>query len=365
MTVELVSENCRTAWNSFIHSQPSSGFLQSWEWGEFKKKMGWKAFRIAVKKDGEIAALAHLLIRPIPPGLTSVAYVPRGPIGRWQEPDVFSELMQAIHDLAVRNHAVFLKLEPALLSCPENACFLEGHGFHFSQATNQPRCTIQVGLTGELDTIFAQIRKSTRRKITSAANKGVTTRVGDTSDLPTFYELMCITAQRAGFVPRKYEYYEAEWGTFFENENALMMLGFYEGKPIAAHVSYYFGKHAAFFHQASSNEYSSLNPNSLLVWESMKILKARGCSNFDLWGIPDEIGELITSQGAELPDHERTDGLWGPYQFKSGFCKNIVYYMGAYDYVYQPVLYAVINNNFFRSEILERLSTIVDGYRSN
>jgi len=352
LLIESVSENCRAEWNAFACSQSVFGLLQSWEWGQFKEKMGWKAFRIAVTDGGQIVALAQLLIKPIPPGLTSVAYLPRGPLGRWQDPQVFCELINAIHAVAAENHAVFLKIEPPLLSSQADACFLQEHGFHFSHATNQPRCTIQVDLTSDQENIFAQLRKSTRRKITTATNQGLTTRLGVTSDLPIFYELVCATARRSGCEARKLGYYESEWGTFFKNGQALMMLAFYAGQPVAAHLSYTFGKQAALFHQASADGFCALNPNTLLVWESLKTLKTGGCINYDLGSIPNEIGEIACH--GQPPDHERSDGLWGPYQFKSDFCKQIVYYLGAYDYVYQPVLYALINSQFLKIEILEQ-----------
>jgi lipid II:glycine glycyltransferase (peptidoglycan interpeptide bridge formation enzyme) len=207
-------------------------------------------------------------------------------------------------------------------------------------------------LSADIETIFAQLPKSTRRKITTATSQGLSTRLGDASDLPIFYELICATARRGGYEPRKFDYYEAEWNTFFKNGQALLLLAFYAGQPVAAHISYGFGKQATLFHQASADGFCALNPNTLLVWESLKLLKTGGCANFDLGSVPNEIGE-IACQG-QPPDHERSDGLWGPDQFKSDFCKQIVYYTGAYDYVYQPVLYALINSHFLKTEILER-----------
>lgn len=359
MVVDVLANDRQSEWNEFIRSLPTPGFLQSWEWGAFKQKMGWKSFCVTVREYGRIIAGANLLIKPIPPGITSVAYLPRGPLGCWQDAHVFPLLISAIHDISTRNHAVFLKIEPDLISNPVNACFFEQIGFRFSSATNQPRCTIQMDLTGDLDTIFSQFRKSTRRKIKTALSRGVVIRSGTLEDLPVFYDLLKLTSERGGFCLRSFEYYHNEWQTFAQHDQALMTLAYYEDAPVAAHVNYHFGNHAAFFHQASSNDCGQLNPNSLLVWQNIQLLRERGCTNYDLWGIPDEVGEVV-SRGCEMPDHERTDGLWGPYQFKSGFSKNVVYYLGAYDYVYQPVLYSMINNRIFNANMLEQVSSMID-----
>ena len=88
-------------------------------------------------------------------------------------------------------------------------------------------------------------------------------------------------------------------------------------------------------------------------------LKEQGCCTYDLWGIPDEIGKSV-SERIDRPLIDRKDGLWGVYQFKSGFSKNVVYYMGAYDFIYSPHLYKLITNRFFNLDTMERFSVMMD-----
>ena len=42
----------RDEWNALVAGDPSFALLQSWEWGEFKERLGWKPFRIAAEVDG-------------------------------------------------------------------------------------------------------------------------------------------------------------------------------------------------------------------------------------------------------------------------------------------------------------------------
>jgi lipid II:glycine glycyltransferase (peptidoglycan interpeptide bridge formation enzyme) len=270
------------------------------------------------------------------------------------DPEVSSLLFYEIHHIARSHQVVFLKIESPLLNNPTSSQLLQQCNFRSNPATLQPRSTIIIDLRPDLDILFAQMRKTTRRNIKDAAKEGVTIRIGCQEDLPAFYKLMQITSKRAGFSIRPFDYYLNEWQTLTQNGLSLMLMAFYNDRLLAVSIIYHFGTHAALFHQASSNEYENLNPNSLLVWEGIKWLKERGYSTFDLWGISDEIGEII-SQGGELPGYERTDGLWGVYQFKSGFSKNIVYYIGAYDYIYQPYLYKIISSRIFNTK-LERIS---------
>lgn len=125
-----------------------------------------------------------------------------------------------------------------------------------------------------------------------------------------------------------------------------------------------FGNKAATIHSGSFDTHRKLKPNELLMWESLKWAKAQGCYTYDLWGIPDEIGQAVY-EGKDPPVSDRTDGLWGVYRFKSGFSKNIVYYIGAYDHVYSPLLYALIMNRFFNADRLDRIAVWIDSQRTN
>jgi lipid II:glycine glycyltransferase (peptidoglycan interpeptide bridge formation enzyme) len=75
-------------------------------------------------------------------------------------------------------------------------------------------------------------------------------------------------------------------------------------------------------------------PNYLLQWEAMRWAKARGCEEYDLWGVPDESQEALEAHFAE-----RSDGLWGVYRFKRGFGGDVRRAVQASDRVYRPLLY--------------------------
>lgn len=75
-------------------------------------------------------------------------------------------------------------------------------------------------------------------------------------------------------------------------------------------------------------------PTYLLQWEAMRWAAARGCTEYDLWGIPDEDEETLEAGFAE-----RSDGLWGVYRFKRGFGGTVIRSAGAWDRVYSPWLY--------------------------
>jgi lipid II:glycine glycyltransferase (peptidoglycan interpeptide bridge formation enzyme) len=239
---------------------------------------------------------------------------------------------------------------------------LQRYEFQISHYTNQPHATIVIDLDSELDDILKQMRKKTRQYIKQAARKGVTVRVGCQEDLPALYELMQITGRRNEFSPRTFDYYEQEWQTFAANDQTVLLMAFYQDQLLAVRTAYHFGQHAAEFHAGSADEHADLRANYLLVWEAMKWARAQGCRTYDLWGIPNEVGQAF-SEGKEPPVSNRSDGLWGVYRFKSGFSKNIVSYVGAYDYLYSPLMYNLFTNRFINAERLDRIAARMDASR--
>lgn len=344
-------------WNAFIAEAGAFSIMQSWKWGDVKEKLGWKAHRVAVANAGELVAAAQVLIKRLPFGIGSLAYVPRGPVGNWQDQDVATRLFGALHVIARENHVAMLKVEPAVLDSPEVKRTFSSLGFCPSAYSNQPCALVILDTSADSETILRGVRDSTRRHIRAAERKGVTVRQGGVDDINTFYGLMRATAKRGGFALRSREYYEAEFRGFDEDSQAIMLLADSGGQTIGAHIAYFFGKHAAQFHLASHSG-STVSPNHLLVWEQIKWAKDRGCCTFDLGGIPDEASELIAN-GEELPT-DRIDGLWGVCRFKRGFSKDIVTYAGSFDYVYAPRRYACIARWLAGGRTLERISSLMD-----
>ena len=359
MEVIFASPKDREKWNHLVENAPAFNLMQTFEWGEFKEAEGWKVYRLALMHENQFVGGAQVLIRPILKGLLSIAYIPRGPLSQPEDVPALKALFPAIHRLARRHRSIFLKIEPYWDNSMLTAQLLEEHGFHSSSLTNQPRASIIVDLTQEPEEILSGMQRSTRYNIKLASRKGVTTHEGKGDDLPAFYELLNVTAKRNRFPIRSLDYYKREWEVFSKTNNALLLLAKYQDKIIGARIVLVSDKKAADLHAASSVDLAHLKANYLLVWEAMAWAKARGCRIYDLWGIPDEVGEL-TYAGKEIPDKSE-GGLWGVYQFKRGFGCKVVYYIGAYDYVYSPAIYAIIVKVYMRGKSIDHIAERFSG----
>ena len=98
-------------WDAFVAGQPNGHLLQTSAWAEFKSQAGWQAERVVVGTAAGPLVGALILYRRLPLG-PILAYIPKGPVGLWQEPAMAGPLFKAIHERAGRRRAFMLKIEP-------------------------------------------------------------------------------------------------------------------------------------------------------------------------------------------------------------------------------------------------------------
>ena len=320
-------------WDSFVAASPEAHLLQTSHWGRLKSRFGWEVERVAVTNGDAIIAGAQVLYRSLPLGLT-LAYVPKGPLVNWDDEGAVLTLLAALRQAAHRRRAFCLKLEPDVLDDPSLAGQLEGYGFRRSQQTIQPRRTMLVDLSPDLDEILTRMKPKTRYNIRLARRREVVVREGIEADLPVFYQLMQLTATRDCFSIHSREYYEAVYRIFVPAGLARLLLASYRGRTLAGLMAFAWGRRAWYMYGASSDENRNRMPNYLLQWEAIRWAKERGCLTYDLWGIPDEHEDVL-----EREFLKRSGGLWRVYRFKRGFGGRTIRYLGAYDDVYFQPLY--------------------------
>jgi len=367
-----MSEVSLPHWNSFLANHPNAHILQSGEWGELKSAFGWEAVRVIAGDCG-----AQILFRKLPLRFT-LGYMPKGPVISDQcsvtsdQLSVISEqFWEEVDTICRSKRAIFLKVEPD-----------EWHGDHAPRITHhvslvtrhsslvvsphsiQPHRTLIVDLRGSEEEILARMKQKCRYNIRLAGKKGVTVRAWD--DIESFHRMMLATGERDVFGVHSLEYYRRAYELFHKASKiqilrrggshapesqawkpALLeicdsrkegmcelLVAEYEGRPLAALMVFGRGKRAWYFYGASTDEARNLMPTYLLQWEAMRWAKARGCEEYDLWGIPDEDKGTL-----EANFETRHDGLWGVYRFKRGFGGELRRAAGALDRVYNLPLY--------------------------
>jgi len=295
--------------------------LQTAAWGELKAAFGWSVYRI-MEQDRSL----QVLMRRFPLGLT-LAYIPKGPTS-----DRLQALIPALDDLCRRHRAFALKIEPDAPEDPKLSEELAAHDFIPSPHEIQPRRTLIVDLNGSDDEILARMSQKTRYNVRLAGRKGITVRPWQ--DLASFGHMMLETADRDSFGAHHSSYYQKAFDLFHPTGACELLVAEFEGVPLASLMVFAQGTHAYYLYGASTPRERNRMPTYLLQWEAMLWARSRGCTSYDLWGVPDAAPDTLESQFTQ-----RSDGLWGVYRFKRGFGGQLVRSAGAWDRPYMRSIY--------------------------
>jgi peptidoglycan pentaglycine glycine transferase (the first glycine) len=322
--------NC-SEWQEFLTTHPEAHILQSGEWGELKASFGWDAVRLMESGLG-----AQILFRRLPLGLT-FAYIPKGPVGT--QPEKTNKRFWAEVDrLCLKKHAVFLKLEQDGWEV-NTSSDLQPAVFIPSPQHIQPYTTLVVELQGNEEDVFNRMKPKTRYNIRLAGRKEITVR--PSNDVENFYRVMGVTSQREEFHVHSLEYYRCAYQLFYPKGMCELFVADFQGQTLAALMVFAFGKSAYYFYGASADVERNRKPTYPLQWEAIRWAHGKGCTEYDMWGIPDEALDIDDDEA-----EAREDGLWGVYRFKRGFGGSIKKAQCTLDRVYNPLLYKLYRWRF-------------------
>lgn len=341
-------EHTAAQWDALIGSIPQAHLLQTWEWGQVKRRFGWEPqTKTWQNEDGSLAAAALILGRTVAiPGLPArlrVLYVPKGPLLRdWEQVGLRRQVLGDLRELAVKQGAIFIKIDPDVrlgTGIPGSAqdsvdavgesvcCDLLNLGWRYSSEQVQFRNTVLVDLQPPPEDLLERMKQKTRYNIRLAERKGVTVRLASLDDLDLLYRMYTETALRDGFVIREREYYLTVWKIFLQAGMLEPLIAEVESQPVAGVVIFRFASQAYYMHGMSLPVHREKMPNYLLQWEAMLRARQAGCSVYDLWGAPDEF--------------QTGDAMWGVYRFKEGLGGKLVRYIGAWDLPVRTFSYRV------------------------
>jgi lipid II:glycine glycyltransferase (peptidoglycan interpeptide bridge formation enzyme) len=326
-------------WDAFVAAQPRGHALQLAAWGALKAAFGWTTETLALVDGSQIVGGAMLLFRALPYGLGTLAYLPMGGYlthtHRSERGDRGAILWKAIHVCARRHRAAFLKWEYGIVDAAhESAPDFAALGFRISPQTIQPPNTILIDIEGDDETILARMNQGTRRKIRQSQKNGINYKEGTRADVEMFTQMMDTTGARNAFGVHAPEYYARAYDLFVP-QHAALILAEHEGDPVAGVMVFAVGRTAWYLYGASSNVKRNLMGAYGVQWAAIQWARARGCTTYDLWGIPDADEAVLEAQF-----ESRADGLWGVYGFKRGWGGKVARSVGAWDHVYQPIIYA-------------------------
>ena len=303
--------------------------LQTWAWGEFKKKTGVDVVRLALFEGQQIKQGYQVTLHTVPKLGWKIGYFAKGTF-----PD--EAQMFALQTIAAKYNLVFIKIEPDVYAphgsnSPELKAardFLKSNSCESGRPMFTPNSFILDISPAEQD-LLASFKSKTRYNIRLAAKKGVKIYQDDSDQaFEAYIDLWKQTTKRQQFYAHDEDYQRNMWQTMRQAGLAHLVRAEYQGENLGTWIIFIHNNTLYYPYGASSRKHREVMANNLLAWEAIRFGKTQGCTKFDMWG----------SLG---PDPDPKDPWYGFHRFKEGYSGTLMEFVGSYDYVADPQKYII------------------------
>lgn len=327
MDLRPITKNQKAQYNKLV-----THVIQSWEWGEFREKMGLPVLRYGIFEKGKLKTAFQLTLHKIPSNNKVVGYLPKGPF-----PD--SGFAKALKEIGKKHNCAFIKIEPNIeTGHPELVSgskmlkqvqqdMIINKSFNRTLKSLFSKHNFLLDLTKTEEELLKNMSSKTRYNIRVAQKHGVKTETRtDDEALEIYLKLYFETTKRQGYHGHNESYHRKVWQILKQAGMARLLIAFYQGKPLTAWMLLNFKDTLYYPYGGSSKTHPEVMANNLVAWETIKLGKKMGLKIFDMWG-------------ALGPNADPKDPWYGFHKFKQGYGGDLVEYIGTYDLVFDWPLY--------------------------
>ena len=197
-----------------------------------------------------------------------------------------------------------------------------------------PKNTFFLDLKQSEDALLKNMRYNTRYSIKKANKNGVEVKEYGLEQLNQWYSLYLETAIRSDLPLQN----EAFFATILKNQDnyqkgvtVKMLMAEFDGIPLSSMFLVLSEKRGTYLYGASSSDHKNLMASYALQWESIKLAKNHGCTEYDMFG--------------SAPNTQQPHPLHGVHIYKKGFGGNLFHRMGCWDYPYNQKLYDIFRSH--------------------
>lgn len=316
-----------------VYNQAVSHPVQSWEWGEFRKKTGIKVLRFGIWEEKRLRTAFQLFIYKVPHTPLKIGVLLKGP-----KPTRI--LLRTLKGIAIKHNLLFIRMEPNVKWSQKLEDLLKDSG----AVTGRPSFTKEtfiIDLTKPEKKLLASMHHKTRYNIRLAIRKRVKIKEDNSQKaFEKYLDLLAETTKRQNFFAHTESYHRLMWQYLKSSKPhtishsslaAHLLTAVYQGKILATWILFIFKDTLYYPYGASSVRYRNVMASHALMWGAIKFGKRLGLKKFDLWGKKE--GKGFT-------------------RFKEGFGPETVRFLGTWDIPTNKPLYYI-----FR--ILETLRWII------
>jgi lipid II:glycine glycyltransferase (peptidoglycan interpeptide bridge formation enzyme) len=333
MKVIAITPELKEKWDEVANDEKLGSFMQSYDWGEFKKDLGQKVWNLVVVDDtqNEILAICQVVKEELV-GFGSFLYVPYGPIFKTENiKEALALLKEKLVELAKQERALFIRLEPKI-KLPDNS-------LKFYNTYRQIQHTLKMDLRPSEEELLVSFKQKTRYNLRLSQKKEVEIVDGTRGELTEFIDILKIVGKRGDFFLPENKYFFQMFDSLKSSGAMELLLAKYHGQIIGGFINIYFRDEATYLYGASLDQYRNLMVNYPLMWATIKNAKAHSCSRLDFRGA--------------APNEEDTRHPWyGFTRFKRGFAPHSVIesYPGSYFVIVNPAKFYL----YYLSKLIRR-----------
>ncbi len=304
----------RPAYDTFLRAHLGDvTFLQGWAYGQWRSQLGesvarWGCF----DAHDQLVGIAQTVVVSARRGRYLLC--PHGPLlSPATAGSSWPSFRQWVKSYARTQRCDWVRLSPLMPASEAPTLTQEGYWPCPVYMTN-PEVTIRLDLTQTEDELLAQMKKTTRYEIRKSLKADLTVTQGaDTPALEAFWQLHTATAARQGFTPFARTATESQLESYAGDTQIFTV--WHDGQPLSSCVII-FDHHAGYYHQGASLR-SKLPVAYRGLWAAIVAAKARGCTEFNFWGV----------SPADKPQHP----WYGLSKFKRGWGGTETPYLHAHD----------------------------------
>jgi lipid II:glycine glycyltransferase (peptidoglycan interpeptide bridge formation enzyme) len=301
--------------------------LQTYEWGEFRKKTGIKVIH---------HAHFQLTIHKIPKTPWTIGYLPKG-----EYPT--EKMIKELREIGKQENCIFIQLEPNVIKAINGNNILKKTttipNLAYRQAGLVPAAhplftkhTFQLDLTKSEEELLKTMHSKARYNIKIAQKHNVLVKEDNSKNaFERYWQLTQETTTRQKFYAHTKHYHQLQWETFSHDTDTKhltshLFTAAYKGEILTTLLFFVYHDTLYYPYGASSDEHRNVMHSNLAMWEGIRFGKKLGLKTFDMWGAM-----------GQNPDTK--DPWYGFHNFKQKFGPDHIEFIGSYDLIIHSMLY--------------------------
>ena len=303
----VVSQINADMWDTYLSNHEYCSHEQTSYFAEQYQQYGFSSVRVGITDDGSLVGGVQILYRSIPL-IGKIGLITQGPIIDSDDPDVMAQLCRAIEQIAKKQGLIHIKIVPPALNNRWEGVF-EDLNYSKFDMNGYDRRTICVPCSNSNEDLLKNMKSKCRYNVNLARRKGVEVRMAGFDDLPVFYDLLKLTAQRQEFPIFPLEYFQQIWKLLEPKKKINLLIAYVDDIPLAGVIITVIGDGVAHYGWGGmTNTHRKLMANHLLHWEAIQWARSIGCQYYDFGGGMEDggVGRFKQSWNGEILDYPRS-----------------------------------------------------------